>query len=510
MKKLLSKIKDNYKNYLKNHLGTNIMLIITTILVLFINFEKENITLEKLLVTSCSMTLFACLVELFTKEKEKRYLFYAISLALSLIMSFTLLPDNYRYIIGIILIAASITLYLFINNSKVTTDKYATRAFTNLLKMCIIGAIINMGAMLIFGLISMLLVDLDYNIMMKIELIIFLLYYVPASIISLESIEKHESKFIHSLNNYVLLPLVSTASIIIYIYLIKLIVTLELPDTSIFGIITALMVFSLPTILMVLSYEDNSIFTKIANILKYLFIPLILLQIYALGVRIIDYSLTDMRYLGIIVIIIEILTLISLIKRNGKDLKHIISPVVMILIIAFIIPYINMIDFPNHMQIKRLETIITKDKDLDTLTGDEIREIRSIYYYVTDEKYYPDYISRKELSQKLNLFYDDGSDEIMISLDFDKLDISDYKSIEFVETSNFNSLDINIRGNKYNVSELYNQIIKEYEEDPDKAEEYVSNNRIIHINDEIDFYIIWIHLTYPDVQVSLDGYILYK
>ena len=63
IKKLLSKLKTNYKEYLTNHLGTNIMLLIATVIYVITDLEGDTGTADKLFVACISTAMFSCLIE---------------------------------------------------------------------------------------------------------------------------------------------------------------------------------------------------------------------------------------------------------------------------------------------------------------------------------------------------------------------------------------------------------------------------------------------------------------
>ena len=391
IKKLIENLKDSFKEYLTNHLGTNIVLIILSLVIIMIDLDDPSEFIQRLIITLFLTGMFTVLGESYTKDNKKRYIIYIIGLIISIITSKCILDDDLaRYLVGVVLAVESSIIYLMAKNSKEKTNNYLVNIATNLLKLGIVGIILNIGLMLILGLISTLLIELDYIVFTKLEILLLVLYYIPALIISLETKPEEESKFIYAVINYVSLPLVSIATIIIYLYLVKLLVTQRLPHTATFGTNAILLTLGIPIVLMSLSYDENKLPYKIANKLKHLFIPLVLLQIFALSIRIHDYSITPSRYFGIILIILGIISLLLLNRDNGSNYKLILLPCIILSITSFIIPYINIYDLPNYMQINRLKKILPEGRDFNKLTTDETENIRSIYYQVYDDKYYPD------------------------------------------------------------------------------------------------------------------------
>lgn len=501
IKNLLEKFKIDYKDYLKNHLITNIFLLVTIILIIF---HDNTDTASKVLVASISTSVFTLFTECFTK---KRTPLYAVSIILGLLIGAFSDNDAYtRIILGLLLTTIIGIVYQMMKNSKTTSDKYLTQAFTNLFKIGIMGIIINIGIMLVVGLFSTLIYELDYAVFTKLEFIIILTYFIPAGIISLEKIEKENTKFIYSINNYVLLPLVGIATTIFYLYIIKLIITLKLPETSIFAPIAALLIFAIPTVLMVLSYEEKNIFNKIADKLRYLFIPLLVLQTYALILRIKNYSITSDRYAAIILLIILISSVILLIKEKGKKFMYVLIPCMILTVISTIPPYINMEEFPNYMQIKRLTKIMPEGTKFEELTPNKKQEVLSIVYYIHDEKYYPSYIDRDKLIDKA--YKDPTVTSIYYNKDNKKIDISKYKEIEFYE-SRINNFKIEINEKYYDIKN-YIEGVNEYYITNNDIREYMEENNIINLSEEMDFYITSMSLRYSEGFLRLEGYILYK
>lgn len=511
IKKLLDNLKESFKEYIKNHLGTNIVLLIITLLIIVLDLEDPSDNIIRLFTTLFLTAMFTLLAESYTKDNKKRYIIYAIGLIISISLSKCILIDDaIRYLIGVILSVGFTIIYLMINNSKEKTNKYLTNTATNLLKLGIVGIILNIGLMLILGLISTLLIELDYIVFTKLEIILFVLYYIPALIISLEIKPEEESKFIYALINYVSLPLVSIATLIIYIYLIKLLLTLKLPHTATFGTNAILLTLGIPIVLMSLSYEDNKLPYKVANKLKFLFIPLVILQVFSLSLRIYDYSITTSRYFGIILLILGIISLILLNKDNGNNYKIILLPCIILSLFSFVIPYINIFELPNYMQINRLKKILPQGKTYDNLTKEEKDNIRSIYYTVSEDKYYPDYLSRDNLGKQIyNTPYIDEDEDINYYSNSNKIDVKNYVAIEEFNNSTNRNFTLKVNKKDYDLTDfckkLYNYNNKHYEVDT-----YLDNNKILELDDDIDIYITQVNLEYKNEYIYLEGYILYK
>lgn len=508
-KKILQNLKDTFKDYIKNHLATNIVLLIISIVIIVIDLDDPSKFVQRLIITLFLTAMFTVLGEVSTKDNKKRYIVYIVGLIISIFLSKCALKDELaRYLIGVVLLLGSTILYLMANNSKERTTKYLTSTYTNLFKYGIIGAILNTGLMLILALITTLLIELGEVVFVKLEIILLVLYYIPALIMSLENKEE-ENKFIYILINYVSLPLVAIATFVIYLYLIKLLVTLKLPHTATFATCAILLSLGIPIVLMALSYDDNKLPYKIASILKKLFIPLVLLQIFSLSLRIYDYSVTTSRYFGIILIILGVMSMALLNKNNGDKYKYILIPCIILSITSFIIPYINIYDLPSYMQINRLKQILPLGKDFNTLTKEEKSNVRSIYYAVDNKKYYPDYLSKKKLEKLLfngddNYYTDD--DYIYYNDEIKKMNISEYKQIEYFESSKYDSYTIDVNNETYDLTEF----IKELHNYNNKKDKYIKEKQPMQLDTNTYLYITNLTLEYDDKYLSIEGYILYK
>ena len=511
IKKFLQSLKDSFKLYITNHLGTNILLLIISLVILVIDLDDPSTFVQRLIVTLFLTAMFTVLGEVYTKENKKRYIIYFIGLVFSIFISKCFVETILiRYLIGVICLIGSTILYIMANNSKDSTPKFLTSTFTNLFKYGIIGSILNMGLLSILALISILLFEIEEMVFLKLEIVLLVLYYIPALIISLENKEE-ENKFIYILINYVSLPLITIATLVIYIYLIKLLVTLKLPHTSTFAINAILLILGIPIVLMTLSYDDGKLPNKVANVLRLLFIPLIPLQIFSLSLRIADYSITATRYFGIVLIILGIVSLILLNKNKGDKFKFILLPCMILSITSFVIPYINIFELPNYMQINRLKEILPEGKSFESLSNKEVDNVRSIYYYVSDKKYYPDYLSKKEVERLLfnyNEYGEINDDYIYYSNKNRRINVLDYKEVEYYTFSNYDGFKLLVNDETYDIKGFCKKL-SSYNKKSD-IDNYINENLPIKLDDNTYLYILELDLNYNSKYFNIEGYILYK
>ena len=168
--------------------------------------------------------------------------------------------------------------------------------------------------------------------------------------------------------NFIVLPIVLIADLIIYIYFIKILIIREIPSNQIFSIIAGLFIFAFPTWVMINHFKDENKFAKVnAKILPYSFIPLILIQIYAIDVRIVESGFTPTRYFGVALVVFETFTVILTLIKNQKYLVNIFIIAAVLSFIGVCVPGINILDVSWKSQLNRLTSMYKEDTSFEEL-----------------------------------------------------------------------------------------------------------------------------------------------
>ena len=109
--------------------------------------------------------------------------------------------------------------------------------------------------------------------------------------------------------SYVLLPCVWIAMFVIYLYVVKIFVTQEVPSNEIFSICASLFAIGMPIWMMASGFveEKSSRYKKLIHITKYIYAPFILLEIYSMSVRVKAYGLTEQRYAAWMFILLQVI-----------------------------------------------------------------------------------------------------------------------------------------------------------------------------------------------------------
>ena len=253
----------------------------------------------------------------------------------------------YEYAIRItfcfVVAAICATLYFFYKKSKCSFEIYTAKAFCGLLKAELVYAVITIGLFLIVAAFNALLFELDYSVYERLWIFLLGLVQFPCILVGLSKTDGEISKFGKVMLTIVLPGLLAIAFLIVYIYIIKIIVTLKFPSNQVFGILTAMFAFGVFIWTMAQGIcEENT--KKIFRIMPLIFIPFIILQIISMSIRISGYGLTLARYAGIAVVVFEIgyfvLYFIGIAKK--KEVIYLALPLIaVIVVISYLAPGIN-------------------------------------------------------------------------------------------------------------------------------------------------------------------------
>ena len=139
--------------------------------------------------------------------------------------------------------------------------------------------------------------------------------------------------------------------VIFYIYLIKIIAKLEMPSNQVFAVCTCLFSMGLFTSLMSLGINEVSKYNTAIKFLPIAFIPALILQIISIALRIAQHGLTSARYIGVMVIIFEIVYLVfyildEILHNKKVKLEKVLLIASLLIFIACFVPKINMYELP--------------------------------------------------------------------------------------------------------------------------------------------------------------------
>ena len=533
VKDFFNRLTSNYKTYVKQYMATNIVIIIATLVFTFANFNAWSKFLTSFAIIAVIAAINFFVAESYFKKKSARIYSYIIGFAIAGIFErfvhYNAFGTSiYRILIGYSIVAFLIGLFKVIKNSGLELSKYCTRAFKNLFGTGVIYGILVVGFILIMTIaISLLTSGKDYEPVMRAQIAIFGLFLVPATLLSITNTEGESSKFIEAVISFVLLPLTSLATIIIYIYMLKILALRQIPQNSIYRIIAGLFVVAFQVWVMTYEYKQKNKFVEVfSKIMPIAFIPLIGLQVYSIGARIGENGITPVRYMGVMFIIFEIIAIVLSIVNKRKYLTNAVLVAAGLMAISTISPVVNMEEISNYNQASRLKNAWREGESFTSLSSEEKATASSAYRYLlrqeNSEKYLPKYLDKEELTEKSIEHYspygdeDETYDEKRTTYkrvnyqypDDEVITVEGYNCIKKFQVYEYDINEENLES--VSLYDTFNINLKDYvlglieanKNGDESAKEYIVSHRVHRVDDSRDIYITDVNLSY---EVDLEG-----
>ena len=533
VKDFFNRLTSNYKTYVKQYMATNIVIIIATLVFTFANFNAWSKFLTSFAIIAVIAAINFFVAESYFKKKSARIYSYIIGFAIAGIferfVNYNAFGTSiYRILIGYSIVAFLIGLFKVIKNSGLELSKYCTRSFKNFFGTGVIYGILVVGFILIMTIaISLLTPGKDYEPVMRAQIAIFGLFLVPATLLSITNTEGESSKFIEAVISFVLLPLTALATIIIYIYMLKILALRQIPQNSIYKIIAGLFVVAFPVWVMTYEYKQKNKFVEVfSKIMPIAFIPLIGLQVYSIGARIGENGITPVRYMGVMFIIFEIIAIVLSIVNKRKYLTNALLVAAVLMAISTILPVVNMEEISNYNQASRLKNAWREGESFTSLSSEEKATASSAYRYLlrqeNSEKYLPKYLDKEELTEKLIEHYspygdeDETYDEKRTTYkrvnyqypDDEVITVEGYNCIKKFQVYEYDINEENLES--VSLYDTFNINLKDYvlglieanKNGDESAKEYIVSHRVHRVDDSRDIYITDVNLSY---EVDLEG-----
>lgn len=557
IKNFFFKITENFKDILKKYpitMGIVILLTALTSLCMDDFIIEEDVLIDILSVGS--MTLVGTLFwETIIKEnKLQKILGAIISLLIGLFFYYCedilgVYLNKVETLIFNIMAAYFITLPIITiwklsSNVQMDIKEYLLKVAAEGFLVGITFSVLCAGIAAVCSIFIALILGEGYFFILRMLVLALGLYYIPAMLNLFVNTDKIEvNKFIEKLLVFVLLPLTLAALLIIYIYIGKIIILRKMPENLVGRILIALFCAAIPIWAAIrgLNKEKTS---KIANIIPYAYSPLMILEIYSLVVRIFQYGLTPIRYLVILFIIFQIITL-ALILLKKEDKLKVLFLIFIIFELIFLVSPLNYNNVSNWSQKNILDKVVEKNIDLNNCSKEELNKYRGAYQYLDDQTNGEKYIN-KELTQTdreiLNSYYNLYGENnyyeetkprtyyLYVRKIIDEIDVENYKKIYIFDENYYNykgkaneidvkNLKIEYGDNKIIYVDLENyikELINKNELDNNEEDEYFEENNVIKVNDKLTLYLNGLSLEYEKESKkitefsNISGYILEK
>lgn len=514
-----------------------LIYIITLIYTIFTNTSiLDEEWMEKIIAFLTIWTVGTFFTEnIFEQKTLKRIITYIITAIISVIFvhcAITLkISNDYLYKICICYNSTLITTSIFyiIKKSQKDISEYILKVSINFVKICFLYTILAAGIAIILYTFNSLILEINSDYVLRIEILFFGFIYITMLINSLIDLDYTVSNFFKKLIKFVLMPLVISAFTIIYLYILKILVLREIPKNQIYRIALGLFIIGGFIWTVMQHFKEEKILYKISLKLPLIFIPFILLQIYSIGIRIFENGLTPARYVCVMLVIFEIFYILLYILKKEK-LSTLIIIANIFIIIAVLIPGINMFDMSSNSQVKRLKTY----KGEIQYSDQEKETIISAYNYLSNDEKGKDYIEKalkvrdiefiKKLKNSNSSNYTNNYEYIILDNESEKIDISGYNTICKISASNYEEQKIynsfknvnfhNEKGKQVITGNILNEIktyINEYKNSSNKK-----NNTLRIQLDENNLIILYdISIKYSKVDeliynYRISGYLLQK
>ena len=537
IKKVTQNILDKFKTLFECFPITTIVIFLATIVYAISidnNFFSSDV-LAKIMQFSAMFSVGSYFIETCIKHfNKKKIVFELLVFIISVIFTTLLNIKNdlfnienaiineytFRVTIAYAISLFLLSVYISLKNSKMKFEEYVVRVCSNIFKSSIIFGLLSIGLTIISSVFVFLILNGEhYDLVLKVEILLLGIYYIPRLLFSLYNIKVEISTFFRFIVKYVLSVLVIIAFGIIYMYIAKILITQDIPSNQIFRIIASLFIIGLPIWTMASYFKDNKVLYKINSKLPYLFIPFIFLQIYSIGVRIAQNGITEARYLCVMLILFEIVYIALYFKRREK-IANIIIVFVCFSIISLIVPVINMYSVSLNSQFNNLRIYRQKDN----LTDKDKDKISGAYYYLKNavggEALIDNYLSYDEIQDITDFkteYYDSYSQTITVSEDIEEINIEGYKKLYevssnyYLESKNidevFKNIEFSTQSDEYRFNIDISNIIKSYIENKDNINEYFKNNNRFIIDENRCIVITSFYINYGEDDLINSYYI---
>ena len=288
-----------------------------------------------------------------------------------------------RFVVGYVLLLMIAIVYVCHRRSGVGFIEYILHVLVNWAITTVIYSVLLFGVMLIILIVDLLFLSGSSSLYGYGAILVTGIYYAPACIMAMNDLSNEISDRISIVVvKYVLSVMTICALAIVYLYLLKILIMREMPSNEIFRIVTGLFCIGMPIWILDYFYRDDTKFMRFLQKLPYGLIPLIPVQTYAICVRIYHNGMTPIRYLGVCMIIFEIIMLFVWYFWKEK-LERVLLILGAIIIVAVFIPGSNMFRVSNEWQSAILVNYHIKvTTALGKLTQEEYDRLEGAYKYL--------------------------------------------------------------------------------------------------------------------------------
>ena len=415
----MKKIKENVKKLLL-HFKSGVERFPITIILAFLHFitgiyiaevrsfqSDEFVEVNLLLFGSIFITAMCEMLYEKYFYKQNRWLVRGIYSAITFVISIIffveyLRTNDYYNIYYFTLIPISIVLFLLIPilKKKENKEKYLQSVFSNFVITGIFAAVLWIGVEIILATVNYLFFYSGDSLFFRLTTYSFWFItevFGVSLFLSLlkkpdDNIENYEFPFIFNLLiKFVIIPLITIYTGVLYIYMARVIISMHLPKGLISHLVLWYTVFSVFVIILITPFtQKDKFFENFKKYFPYFSIPLIFASLFAVFQRTYQYGITENRYYVLISIFWLFFCMILYIRK--MNITGIFISLIVCLVISVYSP-LSAKNVSNFSQSQRLKRMLVKygalkdgkiSKITQKLTNSQGSQIHTTIQYISD------------------------------------------------------------------------------------------------------------------------------
>ena len=415
----MKKIKENVKKLLL-HFKSGFERFPITIILAFLHFitgiyiaevrsfqSDEFVEVNLLLFGSIFITaMFEMLYEKYFYKQNRwlvRGIYSAITFVISIIFFVEYLRTNdYYNIYYFTLIPISIVLFLLIPilKKKENKEKYLQSVFSNFVITGIFVVVLWIGIEIILTTVNYLFFYSGDSLFFRLTTYSFWFItevFGASLFLSLlkktdDNLENYEFPFIFNLLiKFVIIPLIIIYTGVLYIYMMKVLISMHLPKGLISHLVLWYTAFSVAVMILITPFtQKDKFFENFKKYFPYFSIPLIFASLFAVFQRTYQYGITENRYYVLISIFWLLFCMILYIRK--MNITGIFISLIACLVISIYTP-LSAKNVSNFSQSQRLKRMLVKygalkdgkiSKITQKLNNSEGSQIYTTLQYISD------------------------------------------------------------------------------------------------------------------------------
>ena len=415
----MKKIKENVKKLLL-HFKSGVERFPITIILAFLHFitgiyiaevrsfqSDEFVEVNLLLFGSIFITtMFEMLYEKYFYKQNRwlvRGIYSAITFVISIIFFVEYLRTNdYYNVYYFTLIPISIVLFLLIPilKKKENKEKYLQSVFSNFVITGIFATVLWVGIEIILTTVNYLFFNSGDSLFFRLTMYSFWFIaeiFGASLFLSLlkkpdDNLENYEFPFIFNLLiKFVIIPLIIIYTGVLYIYMMKVLISMHLPKGLISHLVLWYTAFSVAVMILITPFtQKDKFFENFKKYFPYFSIPLIFASLFAVFQRTYQYGITENRYYVLISIFWLLFCMVLYIRK--MNITGIFISLIACLVISVYTP-LSAKNVSNFSQSQRLKRMLVKygalkdekiSKITQKLNNSEGSQIYTTLQYISD------------------------------------------------------------------------------------------------------------------------------